>query len=41
MRGSGHITPRAECGVTSGTIFVGGNTMAAELKVVMDPAVGG
>jgi len=40
-RGPGHIMPHAERCVTSGTIFVGSDTMATELKVVMDPAVCG
>lgn len=31
--------PQAKCGITSGTIFVGSDTMATELKVVVDPAV--
>ena len=41
MQGAGHITPCAECGVTNGTVFIRGKAMGAELKVVMDPAVGG
>jgi hypothetical protein len=32
--------PHAKCGTVSGAMFVGGETMAMELKVVMDPAVG-
>jgi hypothetical protein len=33
--------PHAEWGIAGGTIFVGSDTMAAELKVIMDPAVAG
>jgi hypothetical protein len=39
--GSGRFTPSAEGGVASGTVLVGGDAMAVELKVVMDTAVSG
>src|SRR5208282_1751920 len=41
MQGPGHITLCSECGVTNGAVFIRGKAMAAELEVVMDPAVGG
>jgi len=33
--------PRTKCRVASGTVFVGGQTVTTELKVIVDPAVGG
>jgi hypothetical protein len=35
---SGHLSPCAECRVTSGAVFSGGHAVAAELEVVVDPA---
>jgi hypothetical protein len=35
------ITPHAGCAITSGTIFVGSDTMGTELRMIMDPAVDG
>ncbi len=38
---SGHILPCGECGVTNSTVFSGGQTVAAKLEAVVDPAVCG
>ena len=42
-RGSdvGHLAPGAEGGIASGTVLVGGQAVAAELKMVVDAALGG
>lgn len=37
----GDLAPGAEGGVTGGTVFNGGEAMAAELEVIVDAGVGG
>ena len=38
---AGDLAPEAEGGASCGSVLVGGEVMSAELKVVVDPAVGG
>jgi hypothetical protein len=39
-RSTGDVTPCAKCGIASRTMLVGTEVMAAELEMVVDPAVG-